>query len=588
MTLAVCGAVRGADPASFRLEFLHHADGVPVQLAATLDRAHPLSVTRLDYLLTGLALQRVDDTWLEFPDWAEYISHEKVRFFAQVDSLPAESFKAIRFRVGVDPARNRADPHILPATHPLHPEQCRLHWGWLGGYIFLALEGRRLRPGDSPENAGGYSFHIATDRNAMHVQLPASFEGGRPTTVQIAFDVGRVFAGHDFEHDGDTTHSRDGDTLAPRLKRSIEGAFRVAAVKTDLFQPVSRSMARPSPMRPGTTPLRVEISQRLPRLAFPMDNPPTVEGFALGRRLFEEPRLSKSNNQSCATCHRQSHAFGDAIPVSHGGEGQVGRRNAMPLFNLGWGRAFFWDGRAATLREQVLVPIQDPLEMNERLDNVVRKLSADSEYAAMFKRAFGSEGVSAERLALALEQFLFTLVSQDSKFDRAARGLDTLTPQEARGRDLFAMEHDPRLGLAGADCFHCHGGALFTSGEFTNNGLEPRGDTGRAAVTGIASDRGKFKTPSLRNVALTAPYMHDGRFATLEEVIDHYDHGIHQSPTLDPNIAKHPRTGLGLSAADKQALVAFLKTLTDESLFAPAPPPPSPGGTTPATGPAGK
>ena len=127
------------------------------------------------------------------------------------------------------------------------------------------------------------------------------------------------------------------------------------------------------------------------------------------------------------------------------------------------------------------------------------------------------------------------------------------------------MEHDPKLGLRGADCFHCHGGGLFTHGLLANNGLEPLGDDGRFEVTKREDDRGKFKTPSLRNVALTAPYMHDGRFATLEEVIDHYDHGIHPSPTLDPNIAKHPPTGLGLSAEDKQALVAFLKTLSDES-----------------------
>jgi cytochrome c peroxidase len=171
-------------------------------------------------------------------------------------------------------------------------------------------------------------------------------------------------------------------------------------------------------------------------------------------------------------------------------------------------------------------------------------------------------------MALALEQFLLTLVSQDSRFDRAARKLTTLTAEEQRGLQLFVTEHDPARGLRGADCFHCHGGNLFTTHQFLNNGLEERSeDLGRMEVTGSEADRGKFKVPSLRNVAMTAPYMHDGRFATLEEVIAHYNGPLHRSPTLDPNLAKHPVAGMGLSAEDQAALVAFLKTLTDEFLF---------------------
>jgi cytochrome c peroxidase len=183
--------------------------------------------------------------------------------------------------------------------------------------------------------------------------------------------------------------------------------------------------------------------------------------------------------------------------------------------------------------------------------------------------------VTAERVALALEQFLLTLISQDSKFDRASRKIETLTAEERRGLELFVTEHDPARGLRGADCFHCHGGNLFTSGQLANNGLPAlgatggKGDEGRFDVTGNEADRGKFKVPSLRNVAATGPYMHDGRFATLEEVVEHYDRGVQRSATLDPNLAKHPASGLGLSAEDKRALVAFLKTLTDETFLRP-------------------
>jgi cytochrome c peroxidase len=297
----------------------------------------------------------------------------------------------------------------------------------------------------------------------------------------------------------------------------------------------------------------------------PNDNPLTVDGVALGRRLFNDARLSRDNAQSCASCHDPSKAFTDGRPNSIGANGDRGRRNAMPLVNLAWAKEFFWDGRAKALREQVLMPIQDAHEMNEKLDAVVAKLASDRDFPVLFRAAFGTTNISSARMALALEQFLLTLVSQESKFDRAARKLDKLTPEEQRGLQLFVTENDPARGLRGADCFHCHGGNLFSNHQFMNNGLAPRtSDAGRMEVSGDENDRGKFKVPTLRNVALTAPYMHDGRFATLEEVIDHYNGPLHRTRNLDPNLAKHPESGLGLSAEDKAALIAFLKTLTDE------------------------
>jgi cytochrome c peroxidase len=216
----------------------------------------------------------------------------------------------------------------------------------------------------------------------------------------------------------------------------------------------------------------------------------------------------------------------------------------MPLFNLAWKSSFFWDGRAPSLREQVLQPIQDHREMACDLPTVIARLTKTSR--ADFDKAFGPGEITAERIALALENFLLTLTSYDSKFDRAMSGKAKLTPAEERDMKLFFTEYEPRSQQFGADCFHCHGGANFSDHQFHDNGLG-----------------GNFSTPSLRNIGLTAPYMHDGRFATLKEVIAHYSGPMTRSEALDPNLAKHPRTGLQFSKENQAALVAFLKTLTD-------------------------
>lgn len=298
----------------------------------------------------------------------------------------------------------------------------------------------------------------------------------------------------------------------------------------------------------------------------PGDNPLIASRVALGNKLFHETKLSKNNNVSCASCH-QGAAMSDPRKFSPGTDGERTTRHSMPLFNLAWKSSFFWDGRAPSLRAQALVPIQDHREMDEKLESVVAKLAADPAYPPLFAAAFGSGKITPENLGLAIEAFLLTRLSFDSKLDRAKKGRAALTPEEQHGFELFFTESEPRLGKLGADCFHCHGGALFTDHAFHNNGLTPTDDIGLEKTTGKPSDRYKFSTPSLRNVALTAPYMHDGRFATLEEVVDHYNDPVALSDTLDPNLAKHPG-GLGLSEADKAALIAFLKTLTDAS-FAP-------------------
>lgn len=303
------------------------------------------------------------------------------------------------------------------------------------------------------------------------------------------------------------------------------------------------------------------------------DNLLTEQTVLLGRMLFYETKLSGDNTIACASCHRQEHAFTDTARFSTGILGFTGHRQAMAAFNLAWhNRGFFWDGRANLLRNQSLMPIQDSLEMHETLPNVVQKLQADAMYRDQFIRAFGSDEITAERISLALEQFMNSIVSVNSKYDRYLAGIETLTPSEERGRELFFTEFNPFFpDSSGADCAHCHSGFNFADNSYKNNGLDEaadQDDKGHEFVTGNPNDRAKFKVTSLRNIALTAPYMHDGRFKSLEEVIDHYDHGLKASPTLDLALEQTRPTGLMLSAQDKQDLIAFLHTLTDSDLMA--------------------
>jgi cytochrome c peroxidase len=520
-----------------------------------------LRLERLDFLLSNLALRRADGSWLQSEDWFAFVSQSQPSILPPATGLPAERFTAIRFQIGVPPAPNAADPYQWPPNHPLHPDTNRLHWGWQGGYVFLALEGKTSHPGLPPS---GFSYHLATDPFLTQVELPVDLQGGGPLTLRIALDVATLLDGIDPTRDAPSTHSRPGDPLAPRIATNLTRAFRILSTHPDLYQPLTTTPHH-TPPPPGTTPHVLDITSRFPQVAVPADNPLTREGIALGESLFHDPRLSINNSQSCASCHDRSTAFSDSRRVSLGAEGQVGKRQSMPLFNLAWAKAFFWDGRAPSLRQQVLMPIQDPHEMNLPLDQAVTRLGKKS---PAFNAAFGSPEITPDRLAKALEQYLLTLISQDSRFDRAARKVATLTEQEKRGLQLFVTEHDPARGLFGADCFHCHGGTLFTDHSFKNNGLDlSPDDLGLMATTGKPSDKGKFKTPSLRNIAATAPYMHDGRFDTLEQVVAHYNGPLTRSDTLDPNLAKHPAAGIQLSPDDQQALVAFLKTLTDETFL---------------------
>ena len=309
----------------------------------------------------------------------------------------------------------------------------------------------------------------------------------------------------------------------------------------------------------------------------PADNPLTQEGVELGRRLFYDPRLSGDNLFSCATCHQQKLAFTDGRPTAIGISGKPLTFNSMSLANLLWGpQHFFWDGRAASLEEQALIPIQHPDEMNQQLDVLVAELQADDHYRELFKAAYGA--INATNIARALAAFQRTLVSSNSRYDQYLRGEITLTEQEELGRKLFMAHPDVKVSLRGGNCIDCHsqfltGGFKTLYDGFSNNGLdtEEQLPTGLQAVTGDAAHRGLFKVPSLRNIALTAPYMHDGRFSTLEEVLDHYNEGIKPSSTLSPVIMEADNRvkgeaidiSLHLSPLEKAAIIAFMQTLTD-------------------------
>ncbi|MBI3142561.1 MAG: c-type cytochrome [Bacteroidetes bacterium] len=317
----------------------------------------------------------------------------------------------------------------------------------------------------------------------------------------------------------------------------------------------------------------------------PADNPTTNQGVELGRFLFYDKRLSKNNTISCASCHRQENAFSDPDRFSLGFEGGRTGRNSMSIVNMRWQRLFFWDGRAPTLEEQVLMPIQDHIEMGMTLDGLESKLRDIDLYPPMFEKAFGDKEIHRERISKALAQFVRTIVSQHSKFDDLyglpeSRIKAQLSEKEYLGYRLFTTHVDPDYGsgknepgtiFRGANCGDCHKTQLLTNNLITSNGLDSvTKDPGYGKVSGLAKYDGTFKTPTLRNVALTAPYMHDGRFATLREVIAHYDQHVKPHPNLDYQIGEAGNTlpgRLDLTEDEIDALLAFLETLTDHELI---------------------
>jgi cytochrome c peroxidase len=320
----------------------------------------------------------------------------------------------------------------------------------------------------------------------------------------------------------------------------------------------------------------------------PAGNPATNAGATLGRVLFHDTKLSANGTLACASCHIQAFGFTDTLRASAGFEGGSTRRHSMSLANARFYRSgkFFWDERAGTLEQQVLQPIQDPVEMGLSLPRLVSVVQDQPYYPVLFAAAFGTSQVTEDRIARALAQYVRSIVSTRSRYDTARAGAPNarvdfalFTAEENLGKRLFMAP-----GQGRSPCSDCHTGEAFiadaprrggrggTNTGATNNGLDALSDADRgvAEATGNGRDAGKFKTPSLRNIAVTAPYMHDGRFATLEEVIEHYSSGIKGHPNLDRSLRSRDGTPrhYGFSATEKAAIIAFLRTLTDRALLA--------------------
>lgn len=326
-----------------------------------------------------------------------------------------------------------------------------------------------------------------------------------------------------------------------------------------------------------TLPASFAVNPILAQDNMPANNATSDLGAKLGRVLFYDKRLSLNQTVSCSSCHRQEHGFSDPRQFSVGFEGGLTGRNSMGLSNARWyqRRSFFWDERAATLEDQVLQPIQNAVEMGMTLPALEARLGAEPFYTDLFNQVFGTPEVTSARISQALAQFVRSIISTHSKYDlgvTATPQFSNFTTEENQGRQIF-------FGPQGG-CAVCHGTDNFVpgGGPANNNGLEnPYIDKGIGEISGRTQDEGLFKVPSLRNIELTAPYMHDGRFATLEQVVEHYNSGVVAHPNLSPplrNPPGSPNAGqprrLNLTTAQKAALVAFMKTLTDTSLAADA------------------
>lgn len=305
------------------------------------------------------------------------------------------------------------------------------------------------------------------------------------------------------------------------------------------------------------TPLYLEIPKSWPKPHYDFSkNPLTEEGFQLGRNLFYDPILSRDNTISCASCHLQATGFTHVDhELSHGIEGKIGTRNSMTLMNLAWSKSFMWDGGVNHLDVQPLNPITSPIEMDETLANVVAKLQKSDKYPDLFLAAFGDSKITGQRVLKALSQFELQLISSNSKYDKVMRKEAVFTNQEQNGYALFKT-----------NCASCHNEPLFTSEKFERNGLTldtTLNDIGRQRITENPKDYLQFKVPTLRNIQFTFPYMHDGRFKKLMEVVKHYN-----SLGNDKNLPKQLQKPMHLSDNERVDLVAFLHTLTDtEFLF---------------------
>lgn len=338
-----------------------------------------------------------------------------------------------------------------------------------------------------------------------------------------------------------------------KLFSSILGSFLLVVLFSSLAVFNSCTEPEPNDLQPQP-PIEFLVPYGFPAPVYDFaNNEVNRKRFELGRRLFYDPALSRDNSISCGSCHQQQGAFSHIDHrVSHGIDNLNGTRNSPALFNLAWHSSFFWDGGVNHIEVQPISPIQNPIEMDETLANVVNKLQSNSAYRTQFLEAYGSDSITSQMMLKALAQFMSLMVSSNSKYDKFIRGEvgGQLSAQELNGLNLFRSK-----------CASCHVEPLLTDFTFRNNGIDSVfiDDPGRAMITQSASDSGKFKVPSLRNIEVTFPYMHDGSLNTLDKVLDHYASGIKPSTTLDPLLSG----GISLSTQEKADIISFLKTLTD-------------------------
>lgn len=317
---------------------------------------------------------------------------------------------------------------------------------------------------------------------------------------------------------------------------------------------------------PGGTPYVFPQLRFMPAMPVNPDNPVTIEGAELGRHLFYDPILSEDSTMACASCHKQEFAFSDSPnQFSKGQDAKVLSRNTMPLFNLAWCNEYFWDGRASSLENQVFEPVRSHDEMNLSWVDAEARISRSEFYRKKFQIVFGEKKIDSVMISKAIGQFLRTLISNTSRYDSLQMGLISFTKDEVDG---FEIVNNMTTG----DCLHCHtsdADGLGTTNKFSNNGLDAFTDShqckdvGRGKITGAVKDYGNFRIPSFRNLLFTAPYMHDGRFKTLEEVLDFYSEGVKMNSTIDSKMGTAPHGGAHLTADQKRKVIAFLKTMTD-------------------------
>lgn len=362
------------------------------------------------------------------------------------------------------------------------------------------------------------------------------------------------------------------EKLSPiKVQKSTIILFTILAFTICLFEscedPVMDLGTSLTDIKYSPTSYNLDLPAEFPPFELPDDNELTTEKVELGQHLFYDPILSADSTMSCSSCHLPEKGFTDGERISFGIDGIAGERSSMSLVNQAfYNTGLFWEGRVETLEEQALLPVEDPIELHNNWNGLMKKLRNHDLYPTLFRKAFGVDytgEMTKEMAAKALAQFQRVIISGNSKFDRVIRDEDVFTDEELEGFEMF---FDRNPDLVDAECAHCHNAPLLTTNEYRNNGLtevenlSDFPDLGRGLVTGNPLDYGKFRVPSLRNISLTGPYMHDGRFETLEEVIEHYNSGGHFSPNRDPLL--YP---LGLTEEEKSNLKLFLLTLVDTS-----------------------